>query len=169
MSAPGTYYSNWIYPFVPLQLYELPIIATDGGGRSGFATLKVHVGDENDNAPMFQHREYKSVIYSNSSPEVQFLRLQATDSDENQNAAIRYSIYDAQNAGVLDLFRIDERTGWMALRKSPKKWGKWKYQQGQGIIFFCPVIKDKYHCHNAIHLQGVKIHSNYEAGRESVH
>lgn len=102
----------------------MPLIATDGGGRSGFATLKVHVGDENDNAPLFVHGEYKAVIYSNTTPEVQFLRLMATDADENQNAAIRYSIYDSQNAGVLDLFRIDEKTGVMSLRKSPKKYGE---------------------------------------------
>lgn len=106
------------------QLYELPIIATDGGGRSGFATLKVHVGDENDHAPMFLHREYKAVIYSNTTSDMQFMRLQATDADENQNGAIRYSIYDSQNAGVLDLFRIDERTGTMSLKKSPKQWGE---------------------------------------------
>lgn len=115
-----------LLPLFPPQLYELPIIATDGGGRSGFATLKVHVGDENDNAPLFLHREYKAVIYSNATAEMQFMRLQATDADENQNAAIRYSIYDSQNAGVLDLFRIDERSGTMALRKSPKKLGELK-------------------------------------------
>lgn len=99
-------------------------MATDGGGRSGFATLKVHVGDENDNAPLFLYREYKAVIYSNATTELPFLRLQAMDADEGQNAAIRYSIYDAQNAGVSDLFRVDERTGAMSLRKSPKKWGE---------------------------------------------
>lgn len=86
--------------------------------------MKVHVGDENDNAPLFLHREYKAVIYSNATSDVHFMRLQATDADDNENAAIRYSIYDSQNAGVLDLFHIDERMGTMALRKSPKKWGK---------------------------------------------
>lgn len=84
----------------------------------------MHVGDENDNAPLFLHREYKAVIYSNATSEVQFMRLQATDADDNENAAVRYSIYDSQNAGVLDLFRIDERTGTMTLRKSPKHLGK---------------------------------------------
>lgn len=84
----------------------------------------MHVGDENDNAPLFLHREYKAVIYSNATSEVQFMRLQATDADDNENAAVRYSIYDSQNAGVLDLFRIDERTGTMTLRKSPKHLGE---------------------------------------------
>lgn len=99
-------------------------MATDGGGRSGFATLRVHVGDENDNAPVFVHLEYKAVIYSNTTPDVQFVRLKAVDADDGPNAAIRYSIYDSQNAGVQDLFKIDERTGAMALRKSAKKWGE---------------------------------------------
>ena len=112
------------FSFSHAKLYEVPVIATDGGGRSGFATLKVHVGDENDNAPLFLHCEYKAVIYSNATTDLQFMRLQATDSDADQNAVIRYSIYDAQNAGVLELFRIDERTGGMTLRKSAKNWGK---------------------------------------------
>lgn len=84
----------------------------------------MHVGDENDNAPLFVHQEYKAVIYSNTTPEVHFMRLRATDADDNQNAAIRYSIYDSQNAGVQDLFKIDERTGGMSLRKTARKWGE---------------------------------------------
>lgn len=101
-------------------------MATDGGGRSGFATLKVHVGDENDNAPVFVHREYKAVIYSNMTPDVEFVRLKAVDADDGQNAAVRYSIYDSQNAGVMDLFKIDERSGALALRKSAKKSGEFQ-------------------------------------------
>lgn len=105
----------------------------------------MHVSDENDNAPMFVHREYKAVIYSNTTPEVQFLRLMATDADENQNAAIRYSIYDSQNAGVLDLFKIEEKTGVMSLRKSAKKWGEFTRRNDLDIILPSSAIKDLFH------------------------
>lgn len=36
--------------------------------------------------------------------------------DENQNAAIKYSIYDSQNKGVKDLFGINENTGFVYLK-----------------------------------------------------
>lgn len=98
-------------------------MATDGGGRSGFATLRVHVADENDNPPMFVYKEYKAVIYSNHTPGTAFLKLRALDEDDNQNAAIIYSLYDAQNSGVHELFKIDASSGVLALRKSAKKWG----------------------------------------------
>lgn len=47
--------------------YEIPVIATDGGGRSGFTTVKVKVGDVNDNAPTFHLYEYKVAIYGNTT------------------------------------------------------------------------------------------------------
>lgn len=57
------------------KAYEIPIIATDGGGRSGFTTVKVKVGDENDNPPVFQLREYKSVIHGNLTVNTTFLKV----------------------------------------------------------------------------------------------
>lgn len=64
--------------FVPVQykqLYEIPIIATDGGGRSGFTIVKVHIGDENDNEPEFQLREYKAAIHGNLTINTTFLKV----------------------------------------------------------------------------------------------
>lgn len=57
------------------RTYELPIIATDGGGRSGFTTVKIKVGDINDNTPEFYLREYKTVIYGNLSLNTTFLQV----------------------------------------------------------------------------------------------
>lgn len=57
------------------KIYELPIIATDGGGRSGFTTVKIKVGDVNDNAPEFYLREYKTSIYGNLSINATFLNV----------------------------------------------------------------------------------------------
>lgn len=55
--------------------YEVPVIATDGGGRSGFATVKVKVGDMNDNAPVFLLTEYKVAIYGNVTLNGTFLKV----------------------------------------------------------------------------------------------
>lgn len=57
------------------KVYEIPVIATDGGGRSGFTTVKVKVGDMNDNAPEFYLREYKAAINGNLTANTTFLKV----------------------------------------------------------------------------------------------
>lgn len=47
--------------------YDIPIMATDGGGKSTFTTVKVKVEDENDNPPIFIYNEYKKAIHLNQS------------------------------------------------------------------------------------------------------
>lgn len=55
--------------------YEIPVIATDGGGRSGFTMVKLKVGDLNDNAPVFHLHEYKTAIYANISVNTTFMKV----------------------------------------------------------------------------------------------
>lgn len=50
-----------------IKSYEIPVMATDGGGRSGFAQVRVRVTDENDNAPEFLLTEAKACIHANFS------------------------------------------------------------------------------------------------------
>lgn len=57
------------------KMYEVPVIATDGGGRSGFTTVKIRVGDQNDKTPQFYLREYKTSIYGNLSVNATFLHV----------------------------------------------------------------------------------------------
>lgn len=57
------------------KLYEIPVMATDGGGRSGFIIVRVKVGDENDNPPRFLLREYKVTIQSNLTTHSGFLKV----------------------------------------------------------------------------------------------
>lgn len=57
------------------KLYEIPIIATDYGGKSGFTTVKVKIGDENDNPPLFLFNQYKAVINANHAINVTFLKV----------------------------------------------------------------------------------------------
>lgn len=60
------------------KMYEVPVIATDGGGRSGFTMVKIRVGDQNDKTPQFYLREYKTSIYGNLSVNATFLNVSAT-------------------------------------------------------------------------------------------
>ncbi|CRK90602.1 CLUMA_CG004304, isoform A [Clunio marinus] len=77
--------------------YEILIMATDEGGRSGFTTIRVYVTDENEFPPQFVNTEYKTVVHSNLTRNIVFMWIKAIDLDENQNAAIKYSIYDSEN------------------------------------------------------------------------
>ncbi|XP_035790783.1 fat-like cadherin-related tumor suppressor homolog isoform X2 [Anopheles albimanus] len=98
--------------------YEVPIMAVDAGGKAGFCTVRIRIGDENDNQPAFQYREYKTLIQGNLTVNTTFYRVRALDADENQNAVVKYSIFDSQNSGTRELFGVDENTGGLYLQKS---------------------------------------------------
>lgn len=70
-------YSLTLYPSLlfTLQLYEIPVIATDGGGRSGFVFVRVPIADENDMEPEFQQRIYKATIQTNLTINTTFLKV----------------------------------------------------------------------------------------------
>ncbi|XP_024879658.1 fat-like cadherin-related tumor suppressor homolog isoform X4 [Temnothorax curvispinosus] len=102
--------------------YEIPVMAMDGGGRSGFVMVRVKVGDENDNAPVFLIREYKATIQGNLSLNTPFLKVRAQDADEDEAAKIVYSIYEPQTSPARSLFGINPDTGSLYLQKSAVPW-----------------------------------------------
>lgn len=57
------------------KVYEIPVMAMDGGARAGFLTVRVKVDDENDNSPKFTMREYKGCIHSNHSIAAPFIKV----------------------------------------------------------------------------------------------
>ena len=57
-------------------MYELPILATDGGGKLDWATVRLMVTDVNDNAPVFQLPEYTTTVYANLSVNYVFLKVE---------------------------------------------------------------------------------------------
>lgn len=114
--------------------YEIPVMAMDGGGRPGFVMVRVKVGDENDNAPVFSLREYKATIQGNLSLNAAFLKVKAQDADEEEAAKIVYSIYEPQTSPARSLFGINSDTGALYLQKSAVPWGKNK------IYFFIFVL-----------------------------
>lgn len=65
------------------KLYEIPVMATDGGGRSGFVTVRVKVGDQNDNAPVFLLKEYKANIYYNHTTTTPFMKVSSYRAFQN--------------------------------------------------------------------------------------
>ncbi|XP_061517128.1 fat-like cadherin-related tumor suppressor homolog isoform X2 [Anopheles gambiae] len=108
--------------------YDIPVMAVDAGGRAGFSTVRLRVGDENDNQPVFQYREYKTLIQGNLTVNTTFYRVRAVDADDNQNAVVKYSIFDSQNSGIRELFGVDENTGGLYLQKSAVQWENQLFQ-----------------------------------------
>ncbi|KAH0535376.1 hypothetical protein KQX54_016078 [Cotesia glomerata] len=76
------------------QNYTLRISAKDRGEppKSSEATITVLVLDENDNAPIFDPKQYSATVAENASIGASVLQVSATDRDEGANGRMRYSI-----------------------------------------------------------------------------
>ena len=48
------------------SLYIVPVVARDGGGRAGFAKVRVNVADQGDQIPKFTQEEFRANVYSTS-------------------------------------------------------------------------------------------------------
>lgn len=98
-----------------ISQYTLIIQGTNMAGLGSNTTLRVHLKDENDNAPIFLLKEFKGIV-SESAPvnsvvltqENTPLVIRASDADCDQNAMLIYQIVEpfAHN-----YFAIDSSTG----------------------------------------------------------
>lgn len=57
------------------KMYEMIVVATDSGGKSGIANIRVAVSDVNDNAPQFLLSEYKACVTSALVINYSFLKV----------------------------------------------------------------------------------------------
>ena len=58
-----------LYTKIPLDrevaaLYQVPVVARDGGGRTGYTIVRVNVADQGDHKPEFIMSEYKANVYA---------------------------------------------------------------------------------------------------------
>ncbi|XP_011478748.1 protocadherin-10 isoform X3 [Oryzias latipes] len=101
--------------------YTITVVAKDKGQPS-LATsksIKVHVSDENDNAPRFTQAVYDVYVTENNVPGAFIHAVSAVDLDVGQNALITYSILgcDIQGMSVDTYVSINQDTGYLyALR-----------------------------------------------------
>ncbi|UYV60172.1 FAT1, partial [Cordylochernes scorpioides] len=94
------------------QLYEVPLVAVDGGGLLDYAAVRVTVGDVNDHAPHFLVSEFRTSLAANSSAGTTVIKVQAYDEDEGKDAKLNYLLYDTNNSSVvLDIFGISSNEG----------------------------------------------------------
>lgn len=101
--------------------YSVTVVARDKGTPS-LATsksIRVHVSDENDNAPTFTQTIYDVYVTENNVPGAYIHAVTALDPDVGPNALISYSISECsiQGMSVKTYVSINEETGYLyALR-----------------------------------------------------
>ncbi|XP_077427831.1 protocadherin-10a isoform X1 [Vanacampus margaritifer] len=103
------------------ESYTITVVAKDKGQPALATTksIKVHVSDENDNAPRFTQVVYDVYVTENNVPGAFIHAVSALDPDIGQNALITYSILecDIQGMSVDTYVSINQDTGYLyALR-----------------------------------------------------
>ncbi|XP_044539855.1 cadherin EGF LAG seven-pass G-type receptor 1-like, partial [Gracilinanus agilis] len=90
--------------------YQLLVEANDQGvnpgPRSATATVRILVEDENDNYPQFSEKRYVVQVPEDVAVNTAVLRVQATDRDQGQNAALHYSIVSGNLKGQFYLHAL---------------------------------------------------------------
>lgn len=106
--------SGWLFVRSSLDrevkdMYLLTVLATSspaGAGRTGSATVRVTVTDENDNPPRLSQERVFLAVRENLLAGSGFGRVSATDRDAGLNARLTYKILHADRH-----FQINSQTG----------------------------------------------------------
>lgn len=90
--------------------YEIPIAATDRGGLSTMAMVKVYVRDVNDNRPIFYPREYNVSLREQDTlaATTPVAVVVASDADSGPFGTVSYHIVSGNDLGI---FRVDPTSG----------------------------------------------------------
>uniref|UniRef100_S4RWC7 Cadherin domain-containing protein n=1 Tax=Petromyzon marinus TaxID=7757 RepID=S4RWC7_PETMA len=103
----------------PLErVFDINIMAKDGGGRVGFTTVKVIATDENDNKPTFVTNEYFGNVLARAEKGTAILQVLATDPDEGSNADLVYTLYKGESDAVEDVLEVQPLTGHVVTKES---------------------------------------------------
>ena len=94
-------------------VYNLFVVARDGGSRADSATVVITVLDENDNSPMFLQDSYAASVSETVEYQTSILQVRAKDADSGPNGSVSYSI-----DGGTNLFSITT-TGWIQAIGNP--------------------------------------------------
>lgn len=100
------------------SVYNFLVVATDNGkydARSQKVPVTIHVGDVNDNKPIFTQHPFRANISPYVPPGQTILRVSAKDNDQGMNAEIVYSL---PNDGIHNKFRVNPNTGTVTTTQS---------------------------------------------------
>ncbi|XP_060752548.1 protocadherin gamma-A8-like [Tachysurus vachellii] len=92
---------------------DLTLTAYDGGEPQLSGTMYIHITvvDANDNAPIFNQKNYKASISENAIKGTKLITVSASDADEGSNSHVTYVISDAIDRSVASSFLVDEKSG----------------------------------------------------------
>ena len=92
------------------------VTCMDGGvpPKQNSTKFVVHVGDENDNKPIFTQKIYKASIEENNKVGAFILGVAVTDMDSGRNGQVRYTLHQE----VAHLFIMDAFTGIITANES---------------------------------------------------
>ncbi|OAF67559.1 Protocadherin-11 [Intoshia linei] len=95
------------------DLYNLKLVAYDGGVPALYDTLKIKIEimDANDNNPIFMEKTYKAIISEASPPNSHILSIHATDLDLGDNGQVKYKFDSATKSMYGHLFNLDTKNG----------------------------------------------------------
>uniref|UniRef100_A0A3Q3F9R6 FAT atypical cadherin 2 n=1 Tax=Labrus bergylta TaxID=56723 RepID=A0A3Q3F9R6_9LABR len=105
--------------FENVASYKLKVTASTTAGASSKTLVYIYVIDENDNAPVFQQREYLGQISESAHINSMImgdrnipLVIKASDADKNSNSLLVYQILEPE---AVNVFKIDPSMGTISL------------------------------------------------------
>ncbi|XP_017273627.1 protocadherin-16 [Kryptolebias marmoratus] len=98
-----------------LDKFDLAVTATDGGGLSSVARVRVTVVDINDNWPTFYPVLYMVSLSTHSAPGTSVVKVTANDPDAGENGRVTYR---AVPGGGSTFFTLNKDTGVISLSRS---------------------------------------------------
>ncbi|CAN8208759.1 unnamed protein product [Coccothraustes coccothraustes] len=88
--------------------YDLLVKATDGGGLSAQAFVRIEIDDINDNQPVFEQDTYVTSISSHTQPGTEIINVAATDRDSGIFGIVTYELVPGEFSSF---FTVDTSTG----------------------------------------------------------
>nr|XP_026648726.1 protocadherin-23 [Zonotrichia albicollis] len=88
--------------------YDLLVKATDGGGLSAQAFVRIEIEDINDNQPVFEQDTYVTSISSHTQPGTEIINVAATDRDSGIFGIVTYELVPGEFSSF---FTVDSSTG----------------------------------------------------------
>nr|XP_047927782.1 protocadherin-23 [Anser cygnoides] len=88
--------------------YDLLVKATDGGGLSAQAFVRIEIEDINDNQPVFEQATYVTSISSHAQPGTEIVSVVATDRDSGIYGVVTYELVPGESSSLVT---VDATTG----------------------------------------------------------
>ncbi|XP_040574168.2 LOW QUALITY PROTEIN: cadherin-related tumor suppressor-like [Lepeophtheirus salmonis] len=119
--------------------YSVTVEASDNGigARSSSATVVIYVTDENDNAPIFEKKNYVYYLHENENDETVVGRVTASDRDIDRNAELEYMFVTTSP----EYFHIDSVSGFISSNKRIDREALIK-ETGQDFFQFDVQVRD---------------------------